>query len=108
MSFAAAGAPRVVSRVIEEYAQAQGNVTALIVPWESDATTLRMAITAVKTDGWAIEHTNLGTITLTDTGHDATGVAITASEPDHAETLKLRALFDRFARELHTRFAAPR
>ena len=108
LEFTTAGSPRVVSRAIEEYARAQGNVTALVVPWESDATTLRMAVTSVKTDGWAIEHTNLGTITLTEMGHDTTGVAITPGEPDHAEKPKLHALFDRFARELHTRLAADR
>ena len=104
IQFTTAGAPRVVSRAIEEFARTQGHVTALIVPWESDAVTLRMAVTSVKTDGWAIEHTNLGTITLTDMGHDATGVVIAASEPDHAERLKLRAVFDRFAGDLHARF----
>jgi len=106
--FTTPGTPRVVSRAIEECARAQGNVTALVVPWESDATTLRMAVTAVKIDGWAIEHTNLGTITLTGAGPDATGVAITPSAPDHAEKQQLAALFDRFARELQTRLAAAR
>ena len=104
--FTAAGSPKVLSRAIEDCARAQGNVTALVVPWESDATTLRMAVTAVKIDGWAIEHTNLGTITLTDVGGDATGVTITPSEPDHAEGRQLSALFERFARELRDRFAS--
>ena len=48
-----------MSRAIEEFARSQGHVTAIVVPWESDATTLSMAVTAVKSDGWAIEHTNL-------------------------------------------------
>ena len=108
IEFLTEGSPPVVSRAIEEYARAQGNVTALVVPWESDATTLRMAVTSVKIDGWAIEHTNLGTIALTDRGHDGTGVAITASEPEHAEHLKRRALFDRFARDLQAHLTAPR
>jgi hypothetical protein len=105
LEFTTPGSPRVVSRAIEEYARAQGNVTALVVPWESDATTLRMAVTSVKIDGWAIEHTNLGTITLTDMGHEATGVVITPGDPDHDEKQTLRALFDRFARLLQTRLA---
>ena len=108
LEFTTAGAPRVIARAIEEYARAQGNVTALVVPWESDTTTLRMAVTSVKIDGWAIEHTNLGTITLTDMGGEATGVDITAHQPDHAEQLKLCALFDRFARELQTHLTGPR
>ena len=66
---------------IEEYARAQGALTAIVVPWESDATTLSMAVTAVKKDGWAIEHTNLGTIRLTDAGDERTTVAITANRP---------------------------
>jgi hypothetical protein len=104
--FTATGSPHVVSRAIEEYARAQGHVTALVVPWESDRTTLSMAVTAVKADGWAIEHTNLGTITLTDLGTDATRVAIAAHEPDHAEKSRLLALFDRFARQLEQKLAA--
>ena len=47
LTFTATGSPQVVSRAIEEYARTQGHVTAIVVPWESDATTLRMAVTAV-------------------------------------------------------------
>ena len=64
ITFTAAGSPQVVSRAIEEYARGQGHVSAIVVPWESSGTTLSMAVTAVKSDGWAIEHTNLGTIRL--------------------------------------------
>ena len=104
--FIAAGSPRVVSRAIEEYARALGNVTALVVPWESDAKSLSMAITSVKSDGWAIEHTNLGTITLTGAGADTTRVAIKA--PEHATLAepKLAVVFDRFARHLQKTLAA--
>jgi hypothetical protein len=105
-AFTAAGSPRVVSRAIEEYARAQGHVTALVVPWESDATTLSMAVTAVKSDGWAIEHTNLGTITLTDLGNDVTRVAIAVHDPDHSEKPRLLALFDQFARQLERQLSA--
>ena len=53
-----------------------------------------MAVTAVKSDGWAIEHTNLGTITLT-ADEDATRVAIVgATDLDHENKVKLTALFD--------------
>ena len=68
IEFVANGSPKVVSRAIEEFARGQGHVTAIVVPWESDGTTLSMAVTAVKSDGWAIEHTNLGTIRLADAG----------------------------------------
>ena len=66
-SITATGSAHVVSRAIEEYARAQGHVNALVVPWESDASRLTMAVTSVRSDGWAIEHINLGTITLTPT-----------------------------------------
>src|SRR5712691_8306091 len=95
VTFIAAGSPQVVARAIEEYARAQGHVTALVVPWESDATRLSMAVTSVKSDGWAIEHTNLGTITLTDAGSGTTRVAIAAHAPEHDEKGRLSALFDR-------------
>ena len=104
LTFTATGSPQVVSRAIEEYARTQGNVTAIVVPWESTDTTLRMAVTAVKSDGWAIEHTNLGTIRLVDAGHERTEVAIVAEPPDHPEPQKLAAVFDRFVRQVQSRF----
>ena len=104
MTFIAAGTPRVVSRAIEEFARGQGHVTAIVVPWESEGTTLRMAVTAVKSDGWAIEHTNLGTIRLVDAGQDRTDVAIAAEAPAHAEPEKLAAVFDRFVQQIQSRF----
>ena len=104
LNFLAAGSPRVVSRAIEEFARGQGHLTAIVVPWESDDTMLSMAVTAVKSDGWAIEHTNLGTIRLTDAGAQRTEVAIAAQLPDHPEPQPLAAVFDRFARQIQTRF----
>jgi hypothetical protein len=105
IEFTATGSAKVISRAIEEYARAQGNVNALVVPWESDAATLSMAVTAVKIDGWAIEHTNLGTIKLTADGDEATRVAIETPEPPpHAEP-KLAAVFDRFAQLLQKTLA---
>jgi hypothetical protein len=100
IEFVANGSPRVVSRAIEEFARGQGHVTAIVVPWESDDTTLSMAVTAVKSDGWAIEHTNLGTIRLTDAGAERTEVAIAAQLGDHPEPQKLAAVFDRFVMQV--------
>jgi hypothetical protein len=106
LEFVVTGSPRDVSRAIEEFARGQGSVTAIVVPWESSATKLSMSVTSVKADGWAIEHTNLGTITLTDLGHAATAVAVTAHEPAHTDNLA--TLFDRFASQLQSRFQAAR
>ena len=106
VTFTATGSPRVVSRAIEEYARTQGTVSAIVVPWESDEVTLSMAITAVKTDGWAIEHTNLGTIRLTAAGEDRTSVAIAAEPPDHPDQQKLTAVFEKFARQVEGQFQA--
>lgn len=103
LQFTASGSPSVVSRAIEQYATDQGRLNALVVPWESDRGALSMAVTAVKSDGWAIEHTNLGTIQLTDLGNNLTVVAISAHEPDHADKKKLAALFDAFARQIQSR-----
>jgi|SRR5919108_4493518 hypothetical protein len=104
MEFVTAGTPRLVSRAIEQYAADQGHVNAIVVPWEGTATTVSMSVTSVKADGWAIEHTNLGTITLTDRGNGTTAVALAAHAPDHPDRDRLSALFDRFAHQLHERF----
>lgn len=106
VSFTVPGSPQAVSRAIEEYARSQGRVTAIVVPWESDATTLSMAVTAVKADGWAIEHTNLGTIRLTGAGPERTTLAISAELPDHPERQQLTAVFDRFVQQVQSRFHA--
>ena len=103
MEFIASGSPQVVSRAIEECATSQGNVSAIVVPWESDGSTLSMAVTAMKADGWAIEHTNLGTITVTDLGDGMARVAAVAADPDHSDNRRLVALFDRFAHHVQDR-----
>ena len=103
LEFTAAGSPRVLARAIEEFATGQGSLNAIVVPWESDAVTLSMAVTSVKGEGWAIEHTNLGTIKLTDLGSDTTRVAITPHEPDHAEKQKMLAAFEGFARNIRSK-----
>jgi L-rhamnose isomerase len=100
VTFTTPGSPRTIADRIEQCAVAHGNVTALVVPWESDRVTLSMAVTAVKGDGWAIEHTNLGTITLTAVGDGMTAVGIAAGEPDHPEKQKLAAVFERFAQDV--------
>ena len=104
IEFLASGSPRDLSGAIEAYASGQGGVTAIVVPWESHGGTWSMAVTSVKSDGWAIEHTNLGTITLTDLGGDRTRVAVVPQDPDHLEQEKLAALFDRFARQVQRQF----
>ena len=103
MEFIASGSPQVISRAIEECATSQGNVSAIVVPWESDGSTLSMAVTAMKADGWAIEHTNLGTITVTDLRDGTARVAARAADPDQADNARLVALFDRFAHHVQER-----
>ena len=104
IEFIAAGAPRDLSRAIEQFATGQGSVTALVVPWESQGTTLNMAVTSVKTDGWAIEHTNLGTISLTPLEEGRTRVAIAATESIRPEEPALSPVFGRFAQQVQRRF----
>ena len=98
VEFTAKGAPKAVSDAIEMLARAQGSVTALVVPWESTPSRLSMAVTAVKIDGWAIEHTNLGTITLTADG-DSTRVAM-LNQPLDEQHARLSKVFDQFATDL--------
>jgi hypothetical protein len=96
-----------VARAVEEYARATGRVGALVVPWESDATTLSIAVTSVKADGWAIEHTDLGTIRVTDLGAHSVSVAIVARDSTAASQPALKAVFDRFAADLHRHLMQP-
>jgi hypothetical protein len=63
-----------------------------------------MAVTADQGEGWAIEHTNLGTIRLYDAGPERTEVAVAAELPDHPEQVTLAGVFDRFVREIRSRF----
>ncbi len=98
VEFTAKGPPKVVADAIEMHARAQGSVAALVVPWESTPSTLSMAVTSVKIDGWAIEHTNLGTITLTADG-DSTRVAM-LNQPLDEQQARLSKVFDQFATDL--------
>ena len=104
--FIATGTPRALSKAIEEDAQRKGSVSVLVVPWESDDVTLSMAITLVKSDGWAIEHTNLGTVRLTDLGQGRTDVQVVAHQTDPAERDRLGPLVDSFGMQLQSRFQA--
>jgi hypothetical protein len=106
VEFVATGTPRALSKAIEEHATRLGSVSVLLVPWESDDVTLSMAVTLVKADGWAIEHTNLGTVKLTDLGHDHTRVALVAHSTDHPEQERLTPLLDAFGRQIQDRFRA--
>lgn len=99
VEFTAKGPPKAVSDAIEMFARAQGNVAALVVPWESTPSMLSMAVTSVKIDGWAIEHTNLGTITLNADG-DGTRVAVLAHPLDGEHQARLSKVFDQFANDL--------
>ena len=105
IEFAAKGSPTSLSDAIEAIARGQGHVAALVVPWESTPAMLSMAVTSVKIDGWAIEHTNLGTITLTADG-DATRVAMVGHVPEHENQARLTKVFERFAQELQQRLGA--
>ena len=105
LEFSTAGSPRAVSRAIEDFARAQAHVAAIVVPWESSADALNMAVTVSTGDGWAIEHTNLGTITLTEKGEDATHVAVAADPRGERGAPELAAVFARFMRQLHRHFS---
>jgi len=97
------GIPRTVSAAIEQLAIGQGSLTAIVVPWESDRTTLCMAVASTQGEGWALEHTNLGTIRLTDMGNETTRVEVYADLQDHAEHQRLAKLFGRFSIEIQSR-----
>lgn len=52
----------------------------------------------------ALKHTNPGTIPLIDAGPERTEVAIAAEPPDHPEPQTLAGVFDRFVRQVQSRF----
>jgi hypothetical protein len=106
VEFVVAGSPRLVARAIEEHVDHHRAVSALVVPWESDRATLSMAVTLARGEGWAIEHTNLGTICLTDLGDDRTRVSLVAVASGHSEEHKLTQVFHEFGRQIQRRFQA--
>jgi hypothetical protein len=101
--FMTAGSPRAVSGAVEQLAIGLGSLTAIVVPWESDSTSLSMAVASTQGEGWALEHTNLGTVRLTDMGNETTRVEILADLQHHAEQQKLAKLFARFSTEIQSR-----
>src|SRR5580693_8263041 len=101
--FMTTGTPRTVSGAIEQFAIGLGSLTAIVVPWESDRTTLVMAVASTQGEGWALEHTNMGTVRLTDAGNDTTRVEVLADFTDQAEHQRLGKLFARFSSELQSR-----
>jgi hypothetical protein len=103
IEFVASGSPRALSHTIEEFAADQRLVNAIVVPWESDATNLSMSVTAATGDGWAIEHTNLGTIRLTDLGNDRTRFFAEPDDQVPPDQPKVVALFDQFVQQLQGR-----
>ena len=106
IEFTVTGSPRVVSSAIEQYTTGHGSLHVIVVPWESDDVTLSMAVTSATADGWAIEHTDLGTIRLTGLGNDLTRVTFAAREPNHADKKRLLALFDGFVRQVQSSLQA--
>ena len=101
--FVTAGSPRVVSGAIEQLAVGLGSLTAIVVPWESDRTTLCMAIASTQGEGWALEHTNLGTVRMTDLGNETTRVEILADLQHRPENQRLAKLFARFSSGIQSR-----
>lgn len=106
LEFTAAGSPDGLSRAIEEQARLQRMLSALVVPWESEKGALSMAVTAVKGDGWAIEHQNLGTIRLTGLEAERTRIAVSADESESADAVRREQVLSAFARQLQERLPA--
>ena len=104
--FMTAGSPRAVSGAIEQFAIGLGSLTAVVVPWESDKDTLCMAVASTQGEGWALEHTNIGTLRLFDLGNENTRIEIFSDLKDHSEQQKLANLFARFSTQLQSRFQA--
>jgi hypothetical protein len=104
IEFTATGTPQALAPKIEDYARGRGAVSVLVVPWESDKQTLSMAVTLVESDGWAIEHTNVGTVKLTDLGNNQTAVAVLAHETAHKEREGLLAVLKQFGEQIQGRF----
>ena len=106
VEFTVAGSTHAVSSAIEQYATRHGSLQAIVVPWESDNVTLSMAVTSATVDGWAVQHTDLGTIRLSSLGNDLTRVTFAAREPNHADKKRLLALFEGFARQVQSSLQA--
>jgi hypothetical protein len=103
IEFTVHGSPRALAPAIEQHAAGMGSLQAIVVPWESDNATVSIAVTSAKGEGWAIEHTNLGTVKLTDIGNNTTRISIMSHQPEHTEGRGMLALFDGFARQIQSK-----
>jgi len=104
LKFTVPGSLGEVSQAIEEFAAGVGSLTAIMVPWLSDRTTVVMAVTSTHGEGRFLEHTDLGTVRLSDLGNHSIRVAIEPRALDHAEKQGMSALFLRFTSQIQTRF----
>jgi hypothetical protein len=66
-----------------------------------------MSVTSVTRDGWAIQHTNLGTVKLVGVGDNRTQVSVLAHPLDRPEAGGHAALLDRFASRLRRELERP-
>jgi hypothetical protein len=62
-----------------------------------------MAVASTQGEGFALEHTNLGTVRLTDLGNETTRVEVLADLQHHPESQKLGKLLARFSSELQSK-----
>jgi hypothetical protein len=100
--FVTPGSPRAISGAIEQLAVGVGSLSAIVVPWESDRTTLSMAVASTQGEGHALIHTNLGTVRLTDLGNEMTRVEVLADLLDNVEQQRLGKLFARFSSQIQS------
>jgi hypothetical protein len=100
--FVTPGSPRAVSGTIEQLATGVGSLSAIVVPWESNRTTLSIAVASTQGEGHALVHTNLGTVRLTDLGNEHTKVEVLADCLHHAEEQRLAKLFARFSSQIQS------
>jgi hypothetical protein len=100
--FLTPGSPRTLAATIEQLAVGVGSLSAIVVPWESDRTTLSMAIASTQGEGHALIHTNLGTVRLTDMGNEMTRVEVLADLLNDAERQRLGKLFARFSSQIQS------
>ena len=100
--FVTPGSPKDVSGTIAQVAGGVGSLSAIVVPWESDRTTLSMAVASTQGEGHALVHTNLGTVRLTDLGNEQTRVELLADYLHHADEQRLAKLFARFSSQIQS------
>lgn len=104
--FVTPGSLRAVSGTIEQVAKGVGSLSAIVVPWESDKTTLSMAIASTQGEGHALIHTNLGTVRLTDVGNEMTRVQVLSEQFSDAEQQRLGKIFARFSSQVQSQLQA--